>query len=61
MESEHAGVKSSVFAALGNVRPTQLLDRGLLGRSDEPRRGAPDAGEAPGVSLGGGRLRVLGE
>ena len=61
MESEHPGVKGSVFAALGNVRPTQLLDHALLGRSDEPKRSAPGAGEVAGASLGAGRLRVLGE
>lgn len=56
MEAEHPGVKASVFASLGNVRPTQLLDRGLLGRSDEPPRGDPQ-----GASLGAGRLRVFEE
>ncbi len=54
MEAEHPGVKGSVFASLGNVRPTQLLDRGLLGRSDEAPRDAA-------ASLGAGRLRVLGD
>ncbi len=57
LESEHPGVKSSVFAALGNVRPTQLLDRALAPKPEDARE-HPRAAKA---SLGGGRLRVLDE
>lgn len=57
LEGEHPGVKSSVFAALGNVRPTQLLDRGLA-LKPEDERAHPRAAKA---SLGGGRLRVVDE
>jgi tRNA 2-thiocytidine biosynthesis protein TtcA len=55
LEAEHAGVKSSVFAALGNVRPTQLLDRALAPKLEDLAKPARRA------SLGDGRLRVLGE
>jgi tRNA 2-thiocytidine biosynthesis protein TtcA len=55
LEAEHAGVKSSVFAALGNVRPTQLLDRALAPKPEDLAKPARRA------SLGDGRLRVLGE
>jgi tRNA 2-thiocytidine biosynthesis protein TtcA len=57
LEAEHPGVKSSVFAALGNVRPTQLLDRALAPKAEDARE-HPRAAKA---SLGGGRLRVLDE
>jgi tRNA 2-thiocytidine biosynthesis protein TtcA len=57
LEAEHPGVKSSVFAALGNVRPTQLLDRALAPKPEDARE-HPRAAKA---SLGGGRLRVLDE
>lgn len=55
LEAEHAGVKSSVFAALGNVRPTQLLDRALAPKPEDLAKPTRRA------SLGDGRLRVLGE
>ena len=57
LEGEHPGVKSSVFAALGNVRPTQLLDRALALKPEDQRE-HPRAAKA---SLGGGRLRVVDE
>ncbi len=57
LEAEHPGVKSSVFAALGNVRPTQLLDRELAVKPDDAR----EHPRAPKASLGGGRLRVVDE
>ncbi|MEZ4406456.1 MAG: tRNA 2-thiocytidine(32) synthetase TtcA [Polyangiales bacterium] len=51
MERENPGVKGSLFAALGNVRPTQLLDRELMPKPD-------DARDASGKKRG--RLPVLG-
>lgn len=54
MEAEHPGVKGSVFAALGNVRPTQLLDRALALKPE-------DLAKPSRASLGDGRLRVLTE
>jgi tRNA 2-thiocytidine biosynthesis protein TtcA len=57
LEAEHPGVKDSVLAALGNVRPTQLLDHTLV--RDETR--APQAPEPhKGASPQRRRLRVLG-
>ena len=63
LESAHPGVKASVFAALGNVRPTQLLDRSLALKAEDQR---DDRGSKPGrvraPLLGSdGRLRVLDE
>jgi tRNA 2-thiocytidine biosynthesis protein TtcA len=55
LEAEHPGIKSSVFAALGNVRPTQLLDRALAPKPEDLAKPAARA------SLGDGRLRVLGD
>lgn len=55
LEAEHAGIKSSVYAALGNVRPTQLLDRALAMKPEDLAKPARRA------SLGDGRLRVLSE
>ena len=37
MEEEHPQVRNSMLAALGNVNPTHLLDRDLLGRGEAPR------------------------
>ena len=54
LEAEHPGVKGSVFAALGNVRPTQLLDPALALKPE-------DLAKPSRASLGGGRLRVLAE
>lgn len=55
LEAEHAGIKSSVYAALGNVRPTQLLDRALAMKPEDLAKPARRA------SLGDGRLRVLAD
>ncbi|MEZ4389703.1 MAG: tRNA 2-thiocytidine(32) synthetase TtcA [Polyangiales bacterium] len=55
LEAEHAGIKSSVYAALGNVRPTQLLDRALAVKPEDLAKPARRA------SLGDGRLRVLAD
>lgn len=55
LEAEHPGVKGSLFASLGNVRPTQLLDRALLSvksADGEPVRPLRDLA---------GRLPVLGD
>lgn len=54
LEGDHPGVKSSLFAALGNVRPTQLLDRALAHKPEDAR--ATPGG--PKLSFQG-RLRVL--
>jgi tRNA 2-thiocytidine biosynthesis protein TtcA len=55
LEAEHPGVKSSIFASLGNVRPTQLLDLALALKPDDIR----GASKVTRASLGGGRLRVV--
>lgn len=63
LEAGHPGVKSSIFAALGNVRPTQLLDRALALKPEDERdaRGSK-GGRARAPLVGsGGRLRVLDE
>ena len=63
LEASHPGVKASVFAALGNVRPTQLLDRSLALKAEDQRDGAgAKGGRARAPLLGSdGRLRVLDE
>ena len=63
LETSHPGVKASVFAALGNVRPTQLLDRSLALKAEDHRdeRGSK-GGRARAPLIGSdGRLRVLDE
>ena len=63
LEAAHPGVKASVFAALGNVRPTQLLDRSLALKPEDQRdeRGSK-GGRARSPLIGSdGRLRVLDE
>lgn len=55
LEAAHPGIKGSVYAALGNVRPTQLLDRALSMKPEDMAKPARRA------SLGDGRLRVLGD
>ncbi len=57
LEAEHPGVKSSIFASLGNVRPTQLLDLALALKPEDQR--AHD--RAPKASLGHGRLRIVND
>jgi tRNA 2-thiocytidine biosynthesis protein TtcA len=37
MEAEHPQLRNSMLAALGNVNPTHLLDRELLGRGEPAR------------------------
>ena len=60
LEEAHPNVKASMFAALGNVRPSQLLDRSLA-LKDEDRRdpsGAKPARPRTPLTVDG-RLRVL--
>ncbi len=58
LEQEHPGVKSSVFASLSNVRPSQLLDPHLAPRPEDIRE--TDHGAKLVQKFGGGsRLRVL--
>lgn len=63
LEEGHPGVKASVFAALGNVRPTQLLDRELAPKADDQRDASGAKGGRSRAPLVGsdGRLRVLDE
>jgi tRNA 2-thiocytidine biosynthesis protein TtcA len=39
LEAQHPQLRNSMLAALGNVNPTHLLDRDLLGRQPAPRDG----------------------
>ncbi len=61
LDAEHPGVKSSVFAALSNVRPSQLLDRDLAPKAEDARThpDGPKVGHEarPGTTR---RLPVLG-
>jgi tRNA 2-thiocytidine biosynthesis protein TtcA len=50
MEAEHPHVKQSMLAALGNVVPSHLLDRGLLERV----HGGEARGDDPTLSAAGG-------
>ncbi len=60
LEARHPNLKASMFAALGNVRPSQLLDAALALKAEDRRDAAgakPARDRAP--LLPGGRLRVL--
>ncbi len=60
LEARHPNLKASMFAALGNVRPSQLLDAALALKPEDRRDAAgakPPRDRAP--LLPGGRLRVL--
>lgn len=66
LEREHPGVKGSIFAALGNVRPTQLLDHNLAPKAEDARNedGSKIArGHSSPLLKGPGlrRLRVLSD
>ena len=54
-------MKSSVFAALSNVRPTQLLDRDLAPKAEDART-RPDGPKVGWEAASGAtrRLPVLG-
>ncbi|ACY15078.1 tRNA 2-thiocytidine(32) synthetase TtcA [Haliangium ochraceum] len=45
LEEADPGVKHHMLAALGNIKPSQLLDRALQGQADQHERGAQTPGE----------------
>jgi tRNA 2-thiocytidine biosynthesis protein TtcA len=49
MEAKHPSLKANMMAALGNVRPTQLLDRALRRETAQPESGRSSVPETSDV------------